>query len=189
MLKISLIVFLVAFIFSYLIILLAKRGRWMFNSDFYGVQKFHIEPTPRIGGIPVFFGLFFGLWLSSIEGLFLPFLAISIPVFLGGLVEDISASMPPIKRMLTTLVSIVIAFVWLEIGIFSIGFEWVDSLLSNYAIISLLFTLIVVGGLVNAINIIDGFNGLMIGYSIFVLLAIAFVANILGDGLVLQLSL
>ena len=82
-----------------------------------------------------------------------------------------------------------IAFVWLEIGIFSIGFEWVDSLLSNYAIISLLFTLIVVGGLVNAINIIDGFNGLMIGYSIFVLLAIAFVANILGDGLVLQLSL
>jgi len=53
----------------------------------------------------------------------------------------------------------------------------------------LLFTLIVVGGLVNAINIIDGFNGLMIGYSIFVLLAIAFVANILGDGLVLQLSL
>ena len=61
--------------------------------------------------------------------------------------------------------------------------------LSNYAIISLLFTLIVVGGLVNAINIIDGFNGLMIGYSIFVLLAIAFVANILGDGLVLQLSL
>jgi len=83
----------------------------------------------------------------------------------------------------------VIAFVWLEIGIFSIGFEWVDSLLSNYAIISLLFTLIVVGGLVNAINIIDGFNGLMIGYSIFVLLAIAFVANILGDGLVLQLSL
>ena len=29
----------------------------------------------------------------------------------------------------------------------------------------------------------------MIGYSIFVLLAIAFVANILGDGLVLQLSL
>ena len=45
------------------------------------------------------------------------------------------------------------------------------------------------GGLVNAINIIDGFNGLMIGYSIFVLLAIAFVANILGDGLVLQLSL
>lgn len=98
MLKISLIVFLVAFIFSYLIILLAKRGRWMFNSDFYGVQKFHIEPTPRIGGIPVFFGLFFGLWLSSIEGLFLPFLAISIPVFLGGLVEDISASMPPNKE-------------------------------------------------------------------------------------------
>ena len=35
-----------------------------------------------------------------------------------------------------------------------------------------------VGGLVNAINIIDGYNGLLAGYSIAVLLAIAYVANI-----------
>jgi UDP-N-acetylmuramyl pentapeptide phosphotransferase/UDP-N-acetylglucosamine-1-phosphate transferase len=49
--------------------------------------------------------------------------------------------------------------------------------------------LLVVGGVVNAINIIDGYNGLMTGYSIFVLIAIAYVANILGDGLIVQLSL
>jgi len=79
-------------------------------------------------------------------------------------------------------------FILLNVGIASLGFTPIDYLLSN-SIVSLLFTLLIVGGVVNAINIIDGYNGLMTGYSIFVLIAIAYVANILGDGLIVQLSL
>jgi len=91
--------------------------------------------------------------------------------------------------MIAALLSITIAFFYLDIGIRSLNFAWPDYLLSNFNFLSLLFTLLVVGGLINAINIIDGYNGLMAGYSVLALLAIAYVSHILGDGLVFQLSL
>ena len=172
-----------------LIIVLLPRN-WVTDlDDLTGVQKFHHQPTPRIAGVPVFMSFFIGLWyldLKEVDYVFL--LLVSLPVFMGGLIEDIIVRVSPFKRMISILASIVMMFVFLDIRIDFLGFTLVDYLLSN-SIVSLLFTLLVVGGVVNAINIIDGYNGLLIGYSIAVLLAIAYVANILGDDLVIQLSL
>ena len=164
--------------------------KWITSlEDSKGVQKFHSTPTPRIAGIPVFISFFTGLWfaLGASEWLLFLFL-VSLPVFVGGLVEDIAACVSPFKRLLITSLSIVIAFFVLDIKIDSLGFVWIDQILSSYAIISLLFTLLVVAGAVNSFNIIDGFNGLLGGYAILVCLAIAYVAYILGDTLVFQMS-
>jgi len=173
------------------IVSLAKSKNWFVNeADLEGVQKFHIEPVARIGGLPIFIawsiaaflmddqsGLIFKIWLSS------------LPVFIVGLYEDLSARVSPLVRLLSAFFSIVIAFFWFDTGINSLGFEAVDYALSNYVIIALLFTLLVVGGAVNSLNIIDGFNGLLGGYSILAFLAIAYVAYTLGDEMILQLSL
>jgi len=187
---------LLAFFFSMFIVLLViflskKYSNIMLNnSDMSGVQKFHSTPTPRIAGIPVFISFFIGLWfIDSLGPSYVVLLLTSLPVFFGGLIEDITAKISPTKRMVATLISIVALFFMGDISINFLGFDWVDYYLSNNLIFSLLFTMLVVGGVVNSINIIDGYNGLMPGYSILVLLAIAYVANILGDGLVLQLSL
>ena len=112
---------------------------------------------------------------------FLSLWVASLPVFFGGLIEDIIAKISPTKRMIATLGSIVVLFFMGDIAINFLGFDWVDYYLSNNLILSLLFTMLVVGGAVNSINIIDGYNGLMPGYSILVLLAIAYVSSILGD--------
>jgi len=173
------------------IVSLAKRKNWFVNeADLEGVQKFHHAPVARIGGLPIFIawsiaaflmddqsGLIFKIWLSS------------LPVFVVGLYEDLSARVSPLVRLLSAFFSIVIAFFWFDTGINSLGFEAVDYVLSNYVIIALLFTLLVVGGAVNSLNIIDGFNGLLGGYSILAFLAIAYVAYTLGDEMILQLSL
>jgi len=175
-----------------LVIFLSKKysNIMLNNSDMSGVQKFHSTPTPRIAGIPVFISFFIGLWfIDSLGPSYVVLLLTSLPVFFGGLIEDITAKISPTKRMVATLISIVALFFMGDISINFLGFDWVDYYLSNNLIFSLLFTMLVVGGVVNSINIIDGYNGLMPGYSILVLLAIAYVANILGDGLVLQLSL
>jgi len=167
-----------------------NRGLFYNEADLEGIQKFHVDPVARIGGLPIFiawsvavflsgaqFDLIFKIWLSS------------LPVFVVGLYEDLSARVSPLIRLLSAFLSIVIAFFWLDIGISSLGFEWVDYVLTDYVIISLLFTLLIVGGAVNSLNIIDGFNGLLGGYSILAFLAIAYVAYTLGDDLILQLSL
>ena len=179
---------LISLTLTLIIVLLPKS--WVTDlDDLTGIQKFHHQPTPRIAGVPVFMSFFIGLWYLDLQEVDYVFLLLaSLPVFMGGLIEDIIVRVSPFKRMISILASIVIMFVFLDIKIDFLGFTLVDYLLSN-SIVSLLFTLLVVGGVVNAINIIDGYNGLLIGYSIAVLLAIAYVANILGDDLVIQLSL
>jgi UDP-GlcNAc:undecaprenyl-phosphate/decaprenyl-phosphate GlcNAc-1-phosphate transferase len=182
------LIILISFILTLTTILLPVKFT-VNSSDLTGVQKFHTEHTSRVGGMPVFVSFFVGLWfaLGASEWLLFLFL-VSLPVFIGGLVEDITACVSPFKRLLTASLSIVVAFFVLDIKIDSLGFVWIDQILSSYAIISLLFTLLVVAGAVNSFNIIDGFNGLLGGYAILVCLAIVYVAYILGDTLVFQMS-
>ena len=186
-----LIVFISSFLMIWAIVKLAKSKHWFVNeADLQGVQKFHSTHTPRIAGIPVFISFFIGLWLVDLlEPSYIVLLLASLPVFFGGLLEDITAKVSPTKRMAATFISIVILFFMGDIAISFLGYDWIDHYLSNNIILSLLFTVLVVGGVVNSINIIDGYNGLMPGYSILVLLAIAYIARILGDDLVFQLSL
>ena len=184
-----LIPFTITAILTALIISLPKK--WTTNeSDTFGMQKFHKNPVPHIGGALLFTGFFIGLWfLPAAQEIRLLLLVASLPVFIAGIAEDCTGKIGPTLRMIAALLSITIAFFYLDIGIRSLNFAWPDYLLSNFNFLSLLFTLLVVGGLINAINIIDGYNGLMAGYSILALLAIAYVSHILGDGLVFQLSL
>jgi len=175
----------------WVIVSLAKSKQWFVNeADLEGVQKFHHTPIARIGGLPIFIawpiavflvddqsGLMFKIWLSS------------LPVFIFGLYEDLSARVSPLVRLLSVFFSIVIAFFWFDVSTNSLGFEGVDYVLSNYTVVSLLFTLLVVGGAVNSLNIIDGFNGLLGGYSVLAFLAMAYIAYSLNDDLILQMSL
>lgn len=183
--------FSLSLITTWLIAKFSNNKKWLLSdSDLQGVQKFHEEPVARIGGVGVFIGFSTALFfLDDQSELLLKIWLSSIPVFVFGLREDLTAEVAPLTRLAAAFLSIAIAFAWIDVGIFSLGFESVDYVLSNYTIISLLFTLLVVGGAVNSLNIIDGFNGLLGGYSIFAFLAVAYVAYVLDDVLILQLGL
>jgi len=177
--------------FSSLIVVLAHKKQWFLNQhDLDGVQKFHHEPTPHVGGLAVFLSFVLGSFLLPIEAqsVLQPILIVSAPVFIIGLIEDFSAKVSPLWRLLFVFLSLSVSFFYLNVGVYSLSFDWIDALLS-YPIIGLLFTLLVVGGAVNALNVIDGYNGLMSGYAILVSIAMAVVAHQLGDDLIVQLNL
>ena len=83
----------------------------------------------------------------------------ALPVFVAGLLEDITKDIGSGKRLLAAFVSAAIAW-WLLGGVSRVGLSWADTLLSAWPIISLLFTMVAVGGCTHALNIIDGMNGL-----------------------------
>ncbi|MDX8380289.1 MAG: glycosyltransferase [Gallionella sp.] len=152
-----------------------------------GPQKFHAQPTPRIGGISIALGLaasYLYLRLTHLDSAVITqygyLMAAALPAFAGGLVEDLTKKVSVTKRLVLSLVSAGMG-VWLLGAVFThLGFAAFDWLL-QWPLVAIALTLFAVGGVVNAVNIIDGFNGIVSGFAGFALVAIALVSFKLND--------
>lgn len=158
-----------------------------------GVQKFHTQPTSRLGGVGIFLGLLSGVWLSGGDhpkdaflGLWL--LLLSLPVFVGGLVEDLTNQVSPRMRLILACFSSASIHFVFQIGVTRTDIAWLDWLLAIPGI-ALLLTILVVAGFINSVNIIDGFHGLASGAVIIMLVGFTALAWMANDALVLRLSL
>ena len=131
-----------------------------------GVQKFHLNPTSRLGGVALMCGLNCALlWASdssSTDHLFIQFLLASVPVFLAGTLEDITHGISPSVRLILALISASLAYLLLDVRVIRTD-VWVVDWLLQWPVFVYLFTLLVIAGFTHAINIIDGFNGLASG--------------------------
>jgi UDP-N-acetylmuramyl pentapeptide phosphotransferase/UDP-N-acetylglucosamine-1-phosphate transferase len=164
-------------------LVLTKRfhGRLTFDGT-VGVQKFHTSPTPRIGGVALVAGLAGACALApeSIGSVFAPMLLAGIPAFAAGLVEDLTKRVSVLDRLLATICSGVLACLLTGHALRHSGIEGVDALLA-WMPFAIGVTALGVGGLANAINNIDGFNGLAAGAVIIALAALAAIAAQVGD--------
>lgn len=174
----------------FVIILTSKfHGSISHDHDLSGIQKYHINPTPRIGGIALFISL---LGTSSITYYFfhvnaakytLILLITSIPVFGVGLIEDLFKNVLPRIRLLSTLSSAIIAiYITHVISIIQYAdFYDFTQFLTNHYIFSLGMTLFFIVGLVNCFNIIDGYNGLSSTTALLNFIAVYILAMKLND--------
>ena len=182
--------FLISTISCSLIIRYQHLHAHLTTDSLTGPQKFHLKATPRVGGIPIFISLlliWFFLKISNNATYFdPPLLLAAVPVFLIGLMEDITKKIGVKLRLLAAFLSGVIAFYYFGAKVTSLDLFFIDFLLSHFWI-ALFFTAFAIAGVSNAYNIIDGFNGLASMVGVITLLAISFIALKLGDTLVLRL--
>jgi UDP-N-acetylmuramyl pentapeptide phosphotransferase/UDP-N-acetylglucosamine-1-phosphate transferase len=196
--QLGLTVFFASFSVCLLIVLSQKwHGGLSHDHDLDGVQKVHTSAVPRIGGVGVVAGLLLGFLLFRIRfagqmsfpnspKVFL-LLACSLPAFLAGLIEDVTKRVSVKTRLAATALSAVIASAVLGATVNELNLWGVDALLA-FTPIAVLVTAIVVAGGSNAINIIDGFNGLS-GCTIIIMSAgFAAVGQQHGDHLVVVLG-
>lgn len=148
-----------------------------------GVQKFHSTPTPRVGGIGIYIGLA-AAWVllpGPVEGRILSAVMLAgMPALLAGLAEDVTKRVSVRTRLLVTMGSGALAAVLTGIGLTRVDIPAADMLLAIWPL-AVLFTAFAVGGVANAFNIIDGFHGLSSGTLIISSLALAFIAQSVGD--------
>lgn len=141
----------------------------------FGVQKFHTAPTPRVGGVAIVLGAacaYLAAPPGYFHGLFWPLLLASIPAFLFGLMEDLTKRVSVRTRLLATMASGIAGWLITGLSITDVNVWGLDYLLS-FTLVSVVFTAFAVGGVANAINIIDGFNGLSGGTVIIALAGLA----------------
>ena len=171
-----------------IILILTKRWHGKLSMDSaVGVQKFHTAPTPRIGGVAIVAGVIAGYALVSNDvaaaakrEILLAILLAGIPAFIFGLLEDLTKRVSVRARLLATIGSGVLGWGITGVSVTQVGIPGADWLL-GFTVVSVVFTGIAVGGVANAINIIDGFNGLAAGAVLIMLTAFGIIAQDVGD--------
>ena len=157
-----------------------------------GVQKFHANPTSRLGGVAIFLGLavsiLAGSEIEEFHHYFFGFLLASIPVWLSGLTEDLTRRVGPTLRLVMASLSAALLFGTLGVSINRTD-VWPIDLLLNIPFVPLCITLLVVTGFTHSINIVDGFHGLACGLAIIALSGLTFMAWQAGDTLLMQMCM
>lgn len=158
-----------------------------------GRQKFHTHPRPRIGGVAVALGLCAAVCVSSGEDNSINkdgwlFLLACLPAFAAGLIEDLTKKIGSDIRLWSSFLSALLSILFFDAAIDNISIPWLGEVLHWYPA-AVLFSVVAVGGIAHAVNIIDGNNGLAGMVSTLILLSIAWVAWRVGDSTVCALAL
>lgn len=164
-----------------IVVTLPLHGRFTLD-HLPGVQKLHATPVPRIGGVGLFLGLV-AAWMLAPDGvvsLLAPLLLAGLPALSAGLVEDITKHVGVRARLLATMASGVFICVLTGTALNHLDIPFVDPLLALPPV-AVLFTAFALAGMANAINILDGVNGLASGVLVGCSAAVGLVAASLGD--------
>jgi UDP-N-acetylmuramyl pentapeptide phosphotransferase/UDP-N-acetylglucosamine-1-phosphate transferase len=172
-----LIGFIVTLVCAVGIVLTTKWHGSLTLDGTHGVQKFHTVPTPRVGGIAIFVGLVATAIQAydALRELLVPLLLAGSPAFVFGVAEDLTKRVSVRTRLVATMASGVLAWAMTGVSISHIGVWGIDHALA-FLPFSVLFTAFAVGGVANAVNIIDGFNGLAGGTVTICLCALGMIA-------------
>jgi len=157
-----------------------------------GIQKFHLNTIPRIGGLGIFIGLIAGISLR-LQSVSLDPIAWLLPLFAFiplsiGLSEDITKKIGVRLRLSTVLIAALLASHYLDLRISKVDIIGFDYLLA-IPVVAIPITLFAITGLTNAYNIIDGLNGLSSMVGMLAASCLAYLGYLLGDAVLLFLSL
>jgi len=179
MLSLFLYSFLISIIVLILVIFLTHRYQiFIDKANDVKPQNFHTSSTPRAGGI----GILAGMVLIIFLPFGLKFLLSIILAFVSGIFEDFHNSLSPKIRLLLQLFAALSAVLLTNAVVIYLGLGismpyWMGILFSIFAIV----------GMMNAINIIDGFNGLASGVILLILLSFAIVSYQQNDNNILSI--
>ncbi|MDM5332419.1 MraY family glycosyltransferase [Ureibacillus composti] len=185
MLYVSLFVALVAAI---LLTPLVKRLAFRIGAvDAPNYRKVHSRIMPRLGGLAIYLAFLIGLLILRPESQYTLAIVLGATVIvITGVLDDmyeISAK----AKMLGQLVAAIIIVFFGGIQIEFINLPFNDGQL-DFGFLSIPFTIVWIIGITNAVNLIDGLDGLAAGVSTIAFITLAGMAMIMGNGFVIAIA-
>ncbi|MBU2603688.1 MAG: undecaprenyl/decaprenyl-phosphate alpha-N-acetylglucosaminyl 1-phosphate transferase [Actinobacteria bacterium] len=140
-------------------------------------RKIHSVPTPRMGGVAIFFGVIIpSLLLLSGEGPVRGILVGASLITLVGVLDDVRGTRPVVKLALQVGVAVILVLYGIRVDTLSI--PGVGILVLGWA--GYPFTVLWVVALMNIVNFIDGMDGLAAGVCAISSVTFAIIAVSLG---------
>ncbi|MCP4631485.1 MAG: undecaprenyl/decaprenyl-phosphate alpha-N-acetylglucosaminyl 1-phosphate transferase [candidate division Zixibacteria bacterium] len=184
----NLIIIIVGFYLTILLTPLVIRVCRRFNIlDQPGGRKIHKQPIPRLGGIAMFIafivaeiiGFLFYPELLNIGNRELTGITLGLTViFVGGLWDDFRELKPYQKLIIQALAAIVTIYFGYQVRLLTIPFQG-TIVLGNWGIPVTFFWIV---GLINAMNFLDGMDGLATGIG-FIVAATFFASGLIFETL------
>ncbi len=155
--------FSVAFLISFSVIPFIVNLAYKFKIlDIPSKRKIHSAPTPKLGGIAVFFGFIISFFLSPISSPEIVNIAIASSVILAiGVLDDIY----PLSAAMRLMVQIICVSFLIFSGTYLTIFP-INSFIGNF--FNAVFTFLWIIGITNAFNFLDGMNGEASGLGIII---------------------
>lgn len=173
------LIVLVTFFTSCLLVPFVKKiANHVGAMDYPNERKVHTKPMPRLGGLAIFGAFLLGYMLFARTSLqMLSILIGGFIIILTGVVDDIKPVPAKIKFLLQIVASAVVVFygniVLNHIDVFGFSIDFPVPI--NYIV-----TILFIVSITNAVNLIDGLDGLAAGVSSIYFLTIAIIAFILN---------
>ena len=146
-------------------------------------RRMHKRPTPRLGGLAIFGGF---LIAAVLTGQLTPqrlwILAGAAVIVVLGIFDDRNALSAKFKFVIQILAAAIpVIFGDLRIAMFTNTFLFSDSLYWNLGALSIPITILWIVAITNAVNLIDGLDGLAVGVSSIASMTMLAVALFIGE--------
>ncbi|GIT99330.1 glycosyltransferase family 4 protein [Sulfurovum sp. TSL1] len=173
--------FVTSFTLQFLIIYFSHKHQLFIDSHTEEKpQNFHHFSTPRAGGLGILAGMVFLLFTPLGWKLLFSILL----AFLSGIFEDFHRSLSPKLRLILQFIAALSAVLLTGsvVTYLGLGFHLPYG-------VGILFSIVAIVGLMNAVNIIDGFNGLASGMVLLMLFSFGIVALQVENHEILHISM
>lgn len=167
--------FIISFIFTFIV----KKIAVHINAiDVPNKRSVHTKPMPRLGGLAIFIAFLFGyIFYGDIDNQMISILIGSFILVLAGMIDDIK----PIRARYKMIIQIVAALVVVFYGqIYFTEIQFAGIYLTFNQFFSYFLSAFFIVAITNAINLIDGLDGLAAGVSTIYFVTIGIIAFILN---------
>lgn len=171
---IVIITFIASLVFTYLIKKIAISRNIL---DIPNARSAHTKPVPLLGGIGIFLGFLLGFMIfGNRNSLMISILMASFLILLLGIFDDIKPIPAKYKFLVHILVAVIVVF-YGELRLDYFDMFGINAYLGKWAYP---ITIFIIVAIINAINLIDGLDGLCAGISSIYFLTIGVIALILN---------
>lgn len=167
--------------------ILIKIALKMNATDKPNYRKLHENPTPTLGGLAIFMSFLVGIIvLQPTSDYHLAIMCGAILIIILGFFDDLYDLSPKTKFLLQFVAAALVVF-WGGLQVEFINLPFGGQV--KFGVLSSVITILWIVGVTNAMNFIDGLDGLAAGVSSIALFTIGGMAIIMGDSYVVSIAL
>lgn len=164
----------VSVILTPIIIAISKRLDIMDKPNY---RKVHTKPVSILGGTVILFSFLLGIWIGHpIEHEVIPLIIGTLIMYIVGLIDDLYDLKPIYKLAGQIIAALVVVYYGVTIDFIQLPFGTI-----HFGILSIPITVFWIIAITNAINLIDGLDGLAAGVSTIAFMTIGFIAILQVD--------